>query len=54
MSNEPREAKGLNKLKEQANINKSKFTRDKHKSIHLKKSNAKVWEYEKLRLKIVL
>lgn len=30
----PREAKGLNKLKEQADMNKNKLNRDKCKIIH--------------------
>lgn len=54
MANEPREAKGLNTLKEQAVMNKNKLNRDAHQIVHLKKSHAKVWEYERSRLKIVL
>lgn len=41
MSNEPREAKALNKLKEQADMNKRKLNSDKHRTVHFKKSNAK-------------
>lgn len=37
MSNEPREAKDLNTLKEQAGMNKNNLNMDKCKVIHLKK-----------------
>lgn len=45
--------KDLNKP-EQADTNENNLSRNKCKIVHLKKSNAKVWEYERLRLKEVL
>lgn len=41
MSNEPREAKALNKVKEQADMNKNKLNSEKHKMIHFKKIKCK-------------
>lgn len=41
MSNEPREAKDLDKLKEQAGMNKNNLNINKCKIIHLKKQMQK-------------
>lgn len=58
MSNEPRAAKGLSKLKGQANMYKNKLKRDKCKTIHLKNEAQKCGRLRlsdgRLRLKMVL
>lgn len=46
MSDKPREAKGINKLKQKGNRNRYRLKRNKCKIIHLEKLNANVWKTE--------